>query len=146
MPAEFTRRGLDPTVVQCNVAFNRQRGTIRGMHFQRAPFEEVKIVRCTRGAIFDVVIDLRRNSPSYGKWFSAELTEGNRRMLYVPPGVAHGYQTLTDNTEAYYHVSAAYSPAHASGVRWNDPQFGIEWPLDVTVMSARDIEWPDYVP
>jgi dTDP-4-dehydrorhamnose 3,5-epimerase len=143
-PDAFTSRGLDPTLVQCNLAFNHRRGTIRGMHFQRAPFEEVKIVRCTRGAIFDVVIDLRPDSPTHGEWFAAELSEDNRRMLYVPPGFAHGYQTLTDNVEVYYHVSAAYSPSHASGVRWNDPRFRIQWPLEVTEVSARDAEWPDF--
>jgi dTDP-4-dehydrorhamnose 3,5-epimerase len=145
-PDVFTSRGLDPTLVQCNLAFNHRRGTIRGMHFQRAPFEEVKIVRCTRGAIFDVLIDLRRDSQTRGKWFAAELTQDNRRMLYVPPGFAHGYQTLTDNAETYYHVSAPYSPTHASGVRWNDPRYDIQWPLGLTEISARDAEWPDFEP
>jgi dTDP-4-dehydrorhamnose 3,5-epimerase len=143
-PDAFTSRGLDPALVQCNLAFNHRRGTIRGMHFQREPFAEVKIVRCTRGRIFDVVIDLRPDSASHGKWFSAELSEDNRRMLYVPPGFAHGYQTLTDDTEAYYHVSAPYSPTHALGVRWNDPRFGVRWPLAVSEISARDAEWPDF--
>jgi dTDP-4-dehydrorhamnose 3,5-epimerase len=144
MPEAFTSRGLDPTVVQCNLAWNHRRGTIRGMHFQRAPFEEVKIVRCTRGVMYDVVIDLRPKSNTYGKWFPCELTEHNRRMLYIPSGFAHGYQTLTDGVEAYYHVSTPYSPAHASGVRWNDPRFGIRWPLALAEISTRDAEWPDF--
>jgi dTDP-4-dehydrorhamnose 3,5-epimerase len=143
-PDEFAARGLDPTLAQCNVAWNHRRGTIRGMHFQRAPMEEVKIVRCTRGAILDTIIDLRPGSPTYCQWISVELTEDNRRMLYIPFGFAHGYQTLVDGVETYYHVSAAYSPEHASGVRWNDPRFGLRWPLEPTVISARDRDWPDF--
>lgn len=143
-PDEFAARGLDPTLAQCNVAWNHRRGTIRGMHFQRSPMEEVKIVRCTRGAILDTIIDLRPGSPTYCQWISVELTEDNRRMLYIPFGFAHGYQTLVDGVETYYHVSAAYSPEHASGVRWNDPRFGLRWPLEPTVISARDRDWPDF--
>lgn len=143
-PDEFAARGLDPTLAQCNVAWNHRRGTIRGMHFQRSPMEEVKIVRCTRGAILDTIIDLRPASPTYCQWISVELTEDNRRMLYIPFGFAHGYQTLVDGVETYYHVSAAYSPEHASGVRWNDPRFGLRWPLEPTVISARDRDWPDF--
>jgi dTDP-4-dehydrorhamnose 3,5-epimerase len=145
-PDEFERRGLDSTLAQCNLAWNHKKGTLRGMHFQRAPFEEVKIVRCTRGAIFDVVVDLRPGSPTFGRWISAELSEETRRMLYIPRGMAHGYQTLTDGVEAYYHVSAPYSPEHAAGVRWDDPRFGIIWPMPPTVMSTRDKTWPDFVP
>jgi dTDP-4-dehydrorhamnose 3,5-epimerase len=142
---EFTARGLDASLAQCNLAYNHRKGTVRGMHFQRAPFEEVKIVRCTRGAIYDVIIDLRPGSPTLGKWIGEELTEDNRRMLYIPPGFAHGYQTLTDKVETYYHVSAPFSPAHADGVRWDDPAFAIAWPLgEPTVMSARDKAWPSF--
>jgi dTDP-4-dehydrorhamnose 3,5-epimerase len=144
-PEEFTARGLDPSLAQCNIAWNHRRGTIRGMHFQREPVQEVKIVRCTRGAILDVIVDLRPESRTFCRWTSVELTEDNRRMLYIPFGFAHGYQTLTDGVETYYHVSAPYSPVHASGVRWNDVRFGIEWPLEPTVISTRDIAWPDFV-
>jgi dTDP-4-dehydrorhamnose 3,5-epimerase len=143
-PDEFAARGLDSTLAQCNVAWNHRRGTIRGMHFQRAPMQEVKIVRCTRGAILDTIIDLRPGSPTFCQWISVELTEDNRRMLYIPFGCAHGYQTLVDGVETYYHVSAPYSPEHSSGVRWNDPRFGLRWPLEPTVISARDRDWPDF--
>jgi dTDP-4-dehydrorhamnose 3,5-epimerase len=141
---DFVTRGLDPTLAQCNVAWNHRRGTLRGMHFQRPPMEEVKIVRCTRGAILDVIVDLRPESPTFCRWTAVELTDENRRMLYIPFGFAHGYQTLVDGVETYYHVSAPYSPAHAAGVRWNDPRFGIRWPLAPTAISSRDTEWPDF--
>ena len=141
---EFTSRGLDPTLAQCNIAWNRRAGTVRGMHFQRPPMQEVKIVRCTRGAILDVIIDLRPESPTFCHWTSVELTDENRRLLYIPHGFAHGYQTLVDGVETYYHISAPYSAAHSSGVRWNDPRFGIQWPLEPTVISARDRNWPDF--
>jgi dTDP-4-dehydrorhamnose 3,5-epimerase len=144
-PDELTARGLDPTLAQCNMAFNRRKGTIRGLHFQRAPFDETKIIRCTRGAVCDVILDLRPDSSTFRRWVALELTADNRRMLYVPSGLAHGYQTLTDEAETYYHVSAAYSAAHAAGVRWNDPAFAIDWPLGKpTVISARDRHWPDF--
>jgi dTDP-4-dehydrorhamnose 3,5-epimerase len=142
---ELTRRGLDATLVQCNVAWNRVRGTLRGMHFQRAPYEEVKIVRCTRGALLDVIVDLRRASPTFRRWTSVELTADTRRMLYVPKGFAHGYLTLTDDVEAYYHVSAPYVPEAAGGVAWDDPAFGITWPFAPAVISKRDREWPRFV-
>jgi dTDP-4-dehydrorhamnose 3,5-epimerase len=144
VPEELTRRGLDPTVVQCNVAWNQRRGTIRGLHFQRPPMQETKIIRCTRGAMLDVVVDMRPESQTYCQWAAVELTDENRRMLYVPFGFAHGYQTLVDGVEAYYHVSAPYSAGHASGVRWNDRRFGIQWPLEPTVISDRDTAWPDF--
>ncbi len=144
-PDELTARGLDPTLAQCNLAFNRRKGTIRGLHFQRAPFEEAKIIRCTRGAVCHVILDLRPRSPTRRRWVAVELTADNRRMLYVPPGMAHGYQTLTDEAETYYHVSARYSPAHAAGVRWDDPAFAIAWPLGPpSVISPRDRDWPDF--
>lgn len=142
---EFERRGLDPAVVQCNASWNVKRGTLRGMHFQREPFGEIKIVRCTRGALVDVIVDLRADSPTYGRWTSVELTADNHRALYIPPGLAHGYLTLVDGVEAYYHVSRPFSPAHATGVRWNDPAFGIAWPFEPVVISAKDRSWPDFV-
>jgi dTDP-4-dehydrorhamnose 3,5-epimerase len=138
------QQGLDPTLAQCTLAWNHRRGTIRGMHFQRAPMQETKIVRCTRGAMLDVIVDMRPDSPTFCEWASVELTAENRRMLYIPIGFAHGYQTLVDGVETYYHVSAPYSGAHASGVRWNDPRFGIRWPLEPTVISDRDTAWPDF--
>jgi dTDP-4-dehydrorhamnose 3,5-epimerase len=143
-PDEFEKRGLDPTLIQCNLSWNKQKGTLRGMHFQRAPFEEVKIVRCTRGAVMDVVVDLRRDSPTFCQWTSVVLDADSRRMLYIPKGFAHGYQTLTDDVEVYYHVSARYEPTHATGLRWNDPAFGIAWPLTPTVMSEKDRTWPTF--
>jgi dTDP-4-dehydrorhamnose 3,5-epimerase len=144
-PEEFHRHGLDPTLVQCNASWNRKKGTLRGMHFQTEPFSEVKIVRCTGGALLDVIVDLRTSSPTYCQWTSVELTAANHRALYIPKGLAHGFITLTDDVEAYYHVSAAFSPAHSSGVRWNDPAFGIAWPFPPTVMSEKDRAWPDFV-
>jgi dTDP-4-dehydrorhamnose 3,5-epimerase len=143
-PSAFTRLGLDPGVVQCNLSWNRRKGTLRGMHFQVDPFSEVKLIRCTRGALFDVIVDLRPDSPTFRQWISAELTADNRRALYVPRGFAHGYLTLTDDVEAYYHVSTAFSPEHAQGVRWNDPAFGIEWPFEPAVVSGKDRAWPDF--
>jgi dTDP-4-dehydrorhamnose 3,5-epimerase len=144
-PEEFHRHGLDPTLVQCNVSWNRRKGTLRGMHFQTEPFSEIKIVRCTRGALLDVIVDLRKQSTTYCQWTSVELTADNHRALYIPKGFAHGFITLTDDVEAYYHVSAPFSPPHASGVRWDDPAFGISWPFAPTVMSGKDRNWPDFV-
>lgn len=133
-------RDLLPHVAQSSVSFTLKKGTLRGMHYQRAPHEEAKLVRCTRGAIFDVVVDLRR-----AQWFGAELTEENGRMLYVPPGFAHGFQSLADRSEVSYHISRAYEPAAAAGFRWNDPLFAIDWPIPPTVISERDQSWPDFV-
>lgn len=141
---EFEAHGLNPLVVQCNIAYNKKKGTLRGMHFQNPPFQEAKLVRCTQGAILDVILDLRPDSPTYKKWASAELSEDNHRMLYIPEGFAHGYQTLTETTEIIYQVSQFYAPESASGVRHNDPAFGIEWPLEVTAISELDKKWPDY--
>ncbi len=143
---EFAAHGLNSTLVQCNISFNRRKGTIRGMHFQVAPFEEAKLVRCTRGAIYDVMIDLRPESPTNRRWIGLDLTAGNRRMLYVPEGFAHGFQTLEDDTEVFYQMSQVYSPEHARGVRWNDPAFGIRWPLRDCVISERDRSYPDLLP
>jgi dTDP-4-dehydrorhamnose 3,5-epimerase len=141
---EFEKRGLDTTLVQCNVAWNRVKGTLRGMHFQRAPYEEVKIVRCTRGALLDVIVDLRQGSPTFCRWTAVELNAESRRMLYIPKGFAHGYLTLTDDVEAYYHVSSPYVPESAGGVGWDDPAFGIEWPFTPSVISSRDRAWPRF--
>ena len=142
---EFRRAGIPLEVVQCNVSFNRQRGTLRGMHFQVAPQEEAKLVRCTRGAIHDVIVDLRTESSTYKRHFPVELTASNHRGLYVPPGFAHGFQTLEDDVEVFYQMSTAFSPGHASGLRWNDPLLGILWPLEPTVISAKDASYDDFV-
>jgi dTDP-4-dehydrorhamnose 3,5-epimerase len=145
LPDEFTARGLDSRLAQASVAVNRARGTIRGLHYQTAPFEEVKVIRAIRGAIYDIALDLRRDSPTFLQWAGVELAADTHRMLYVPQGCAHGYQTLTDDAQVFYFVSAPYSPAHQAGVRWNDPAFGIEWPLGTpTVINQRDATYPDY--
>jgi len=139
---EFEQRGLNVNLRQCNIAFNLQRGTIRGMHFQKKPHQEAKLARCVRGAIYDVVIDLRPESPTRYRWVAVELTQENRRMLYIPEGLAHGYQTLTDNAEVFYQISEYYHPQSADGVRWNDPVFSIPWPLPVAVIAERDANYP----
>ena len=139
---EFTEHGIEFLPVQANMGLSARKGTIRGMHFQAAPALEAKLIRCTRGSMFDVVLDLRPNSVSYGKWHGAELSADNGRMLYVPEQCAHGYQTLENNTEMYYLTSQFYTPSVASGVRFDDPAFGIEWPLAATVVSAQDRSWP----
>jgi dTDP-4-dehydrorhamnose 3,5-epimerase len=142
---EFESHKLNPVVVQSNVSFNKKKGTLRGMHYQSAPYEEAKLIRCTRGSLYDVIIDLRPDSPTYMKWLGVELTEDNYTMLYVPEGFAHGFQTLVDNTEAVYQVSQVYSPGYEGGVRYDDPSFAIKWPLKVEVISEKDKSWPDYV-
>jgi dTDP-4-dehydrorhamnose 3,5-epimerase len=142
--AEFTAHGLKSNFVQCNVSFNIRRGTLRGMHYQAQPHEEAKLVRCTQGAIFDVIIDLRKDSETYKQWLGVELTAVERRMLYVPQGFAHGFQTLEDNSEVFYQMAEVYSPAHARGARWNDPAFNVAWPLPDPIVSARDAAYPDF--
>lgn len=144
LPEEFHKRGLDLALAQCNVAFNHKRGTLRGMHFQTAPHAQAKLVRATRGALLDVIVDLRPESPAYCRWDAVELTADNHRMLYMPEGLAHGYLTLTDDVEAYYHASTPWAPQAEGGVRWNDPVFAIEWPFDPVVISERDAGWPPY--
>jgi dTDP-4-dehydrorhamnose 3,5-epimerase len=139
---EFSEQGIDFVPVQANMGFSSRKGTIRGMHFQEAPALEAKLVRCTRGAMFDVVLDLRPASETYGKWYGAELSAENGRMLYLPEHCAHGYQTLEDNTEMHYMTSQSYTPALARGARFNDPAFDIQWPLPVTVVSEQDRNWP----
>jgi dTDP-4-dehydrorhamnose 3,5-epimerase len=141
---EFEERGLEANVTQCAASYNVKSGTLRGMHYQRAPHAQTRFVRCVRGAIYDVMIDLRPDSTTFGQWVAAELTAENYRMLYIPRGFAHGFQTLTDNAELTYLIGGEYRPAAEAGVRWNDPFFGIEWPLDVTVISPRDANHPDF--
>lgn len=141
---EFAAHGLCTRFVQCNISFNKRKGTIRGMHYQVAPHAEAKLVRCTMGAIYDVIIDLRPGSPTFAQWVAVELTAQNRRMVYVPEGLAHGFQTLEDNTEVFYQMSEFYHPECARGVRWNDPAFGIKWPLTPVIISARDQSYPDF--
>lgn len=139
---EFVENGLNPDVAQCNVSFNPSRGTLRGMHFQTAPHAEDKLVRSTRGAIWDVIVDLRPDSPTYKKWYGVELSATTRRAIYVPKGFAHGFQTLTDDAEVLYMMAEFYHPDSASGVRWDDPAFGIEWPIANPSMSDRDRSFP----
>jgi dTDP-4-dehydrorhamnose 3,5-epimerase len=141
---EFARNGLNPALVQCGIAYNHRQGTLRGMHYQAAPAEEAKLVRCTRGRIFDVAIDLRPASPTFLRYAAAELSAEERNMLYIPEGCAHGYITLEDDCEVLYQMSAAYRPELARGVRWNDPAFGIAWPVEVAVISERDRTYPDF--
>ena len=141
---EFEAHGLNPRFVQANISYSKMRGTLRGMHYQEAPYAEAKLVRCIRGAIYDVIIDLRQGSPSYGRWMGLQLTANNYRMLYVPEGFAHGFQTLEDDTEVFYQVSQFYSPQYERGVRYDDPSFAIKWPLEVRVISEKDKSWPDF--
>ena len=143
---EFEAHGLVPRVTQANISFNKYKGTLRGMHYQAAPFAETKLVRCTRGAIYDVIVDLRPDSPTCMQWLGVELTAENYKMLYVPEGFAHGFQTLIDNTEATYQVSQFYTPEAEGGLRYNDPTFNIDWPLEVQVISDKDRNWPDFRP
>ena len=143
---EVEAYGLDSRIAQCSTSLNRVRGTVRGMHFQVAPFAETKLVRCTRGAIHDVIVDLRPESPTFTRHFAIRLTEDNRRSLYVPVGFAHGFQTLRDDCEVFYQISEFYSPEHSRGVRWNDPVFGIDWPEAMRVITDRDGSYPDFHP
>ncbi len=142
---EFTAYGLHPNLVQCNVSFNKRKGTLRGMHYQVPPYEEAKLVRCTMGAIFDVVIDLRPDSPTFKQWAAVELTAKNLKMLYIPENFAHGFQTLEKNSEVFYQMSEFYHPECARGVRWDDPAFGIAWPLAQSFMSEKDRGYPDFL-
>jgi len=141
---EFGERSLETNFVQESISFNKRRGTIRGMHFQVEPHAETKTVRCTAGAVYDVIIDLRPGSPTYGKWHAVELSALNRRTLYIPVGFAHGFQTLENDSELLYQISAEFEPAAARGIRWNDPQVGINWPiLEGVTISERDAALPD---
>lgn len=144
-PDELAARGLDAALAYEAVSFNARRGTLRGMHFQAAPHEETKVVRCTRGAIFDVIVDLRPDSATFKRWFGAELTAANGRALYVPAGMAHGFQTLVDDTEVAYQISEFHHGESARGVRWDDPAFSIEWPQAASrVISGKDLAYPDF--
>lgn len=141
---ELEAHGLIADVAQANMSLSKTRGTLRGMHYQKSPFEETKLVRCTQGALYDVIIDLRPDSASFKQWIGVELSADNYRMLFVPKNFAHGFITLTDDTEVTYMVSQFYAPGSELGIRWNDPQFGIQWPLDVQVISEKDANWPDF--
>jgi dTDP-4-dehydrorhamnose 3,5-epimerase len=142
---EFAARGLENAFVQWSISQNAGAGTLRGMHFQSPPHDEVKLVRVTAGALYDVIVDLRPGSPAFKRWIAVELTAENRLSLYIPKGVAHGFQTLEDATEVFYGISAFYEPSAAGGVRWDDPSFGIEWPpSDRRIISDKDRSWPDF--
>jgi dTDP-4-dehydrorhamnose 3,5-epimerase len=139
---EFAALGLDEAVVQCNVSFNHRVGTLRGMHYQAEPYGEAKLVRCTMGRILDVIVDIRLDSPTRGRWFSTELSAENHRMLFIPRGFAHGFQTLVDNSEVFYQMSALYEPSAARGLRWDDPVLAIDWPIAGPIVSERDRAYP----
>ncbi len=141
---EFEKLGLNPHLEQCSFSFNHKKGTLRGMHFQQSPHAEAKVVRCTQGEIYDVIIDLRVDSPTFRKWEAVVLSSENRKMLYIPEGFAHGFQTLEDFTEVFYQISCPYVPGFASGVRWNDSCFGIKWPYEVSVISEKDQHYRDF--
>lgn len=140
----FKEHGLNDQLVQCNISFNKKRGTLRGVHYQAAPYEEAKLVRCTMGEIYDVIIDLRPASPTFTNWIAIELTAENRRALYIPEGFAHGFQTLTDNTEVFYQMSEKHHPDAARGLRWNDPLFNVSWPINTMVISEKDNNYPNW--
>lgn len=135
---EFEANGLNPRLVQCSISYNKFKGTLRGMHYQVAPMAEAKLVRCTRGAIYDVTVDLRYDSSTYCRWMAMELNADNHRMLYIPEGFAHGFQTLEDNTEVFYQMSEFYTSEYAQGFRYDDPVFGIKWPLKTVIISEKD--------
>jgi dTDP-4-dehydrorhamnose 3,5-epimerase len=141
---EFEGQGLNPRLVQCSLSYNARKGTLRGLHYQAEPHPEAKLVRCTKGAIYDVVVDLRRDSPTFKEWVGVVLTDESREMIYVTEGCAHGFLTLEDSTEVSYQISEFYRPDLAKGVRWNDPAFEIEWPGEVRVISERDQAYPDF--
>jgi dTDP-4-dehydrorhamnose 3,5-epimerase len=141
---EFETHGLNPNFVQANMSYNKSKGTLRGMHYQESPHEEAKLIRCTRGAIYDVIIDLRDDSPTYKKWIGVELTSENYKMLYVPEKFAHGFVTLEDNVEVAYQVSQFYAPGSENGIRYDDPSIGIIWPIEIRVISDKDNSWPDF--
>ena len=138
---EFSKHNLNSKLVQCNISFSKKRGTLRGMHYQTKPFEESKLIRCTKGKIFDAIIDLRPSSKTFKKWFGIELTEENYKMLFVPEGFAHGFQSLVDNTEIIYQVSEFYTPGSELGIHWNDPAFNIKWPVKEKIITEKDNSW-----
>lgn len=141
---EFADKQLCSGLKQCNISFNKKKGTLRGMHFQIEPCREAKLVRCTMGSLYDVTLDLRPESPTFGKWEAFELTSSSRLALFVPEGIAHGFQTLEDNTEVFYQMSEFFNPAFARGIRWDDPAFNIRWPIPEKIISAKDQSYPDY--
>lgn len=141
---EFEQYSLYPNIVQCNISYNKKKGTLRGMHYQVKPHEEAKIVSCVRGSIYDVIIDLRPDSSTYYQWFTVELSTENYKMLYIPEGFAHGFQTLEDNTVVFYQMSEFYHPECSMGVRWDDPAFNIEWPDDERIIAFKDFQYPDF--
>lgn len=141
---EFEEHGLNWKLKQCNISFNKRKGTVRGMHYQAAPFEQAKLVRCTMGALYDIILDLRADSETFKQWQGFNLSADNREMLFIPEGFAHGFQTLSDETEVFYQMSDFYVPEAGMGVRWNDPAFSIRWPLEVSVIAERDANYPDY--
>jgi dTDP-4-dehydrorhamnose 3,5-epimerase len=141
---EFTAKGLEAHYAQHSVSFTARRGTVRGMHYQREPHSEAKLVRCAKGAIWDVIIDIRPGSPTYRRWQSFELSSANKYQLYIPKGFAHGFQTLSDDVEVNYLISAPYSPEHSMGIRYDDPSFEVHWPLAVAEISLKDLHWPDF--
>jgi dTDP-4-dehydrorhamnose 3,5-epimerase len=143
---EFEVHGLEIRIAQCSTSYNKKKGTLRGLHHQASPFEETKIVRCTRGSIYDVIIDLRADSATFTRFFAAVLSADNRKAIYVPAGFAHGFQTLRDDTEVFYQISEFYAPDHSRGVRWDDPVFAIPWPDDERTIAERDRGYPDFVP
>jgi dTDP-4-dehydrorhamnose 3,5-epimerase len=140
----FLAHGVDLPILQINFAVNDRRGTLRGLHYQASPHEEGKLIHCTVGAVYDVIVDLRAGSPSRGRWIGVDLTADNQRVVYAPPGCAHGYVSITDHAALLYHMSAAYTPGFGRGVRWNDPRLGVEWPIKPLLISDRDREWPDW--
>ncbi|MBN1460307.1 MAG: dTDP-4-dehydrorhamnose 3,5-epimerase [Armatimonadetes bacterium] len=142
---EFEAHGLNPRLVQCDISLSLRKGTLRGMHYQAKPYEEAKLVRCTRGAVHDVIVDIRPESPTFAQHLGIVLASDSHRMLYVPEGFAHGFLTLSDDAEVFYQMSEFYAPDHAQGFRWNDPAFEIEWPSEVLVASAKDLSYPDFV-
>lgn len=141
---EFEEIGLKPCIVQCNISSNKKKGTLRGMHYQKPPFCEVKMVRCFKGAVYDVIVDLRQDSPTFKQWLGFELNENNKNMLYIPEGFAHGFITLEDDTMLYYHVSEFFNPQADSGVRYNDPVFNIKWPFEPAIISEKDSNHGDF--
>ena len=141
---EFKSHGLNGELVQCSISFNKKKGTLRGMHYQAPPYEETRLVRCTQGAIHDVIIDLRPDSSTYKRHLAIALTAENRKMIYVPPGLAHGFLTLEDNTEVFYQMSEYYEPTSTRGIRWDDTTFGIKWPIEIQLISSRDQNYPNF--
>ena len=141
---EFKKKGLSDIILQCSTSFNKKKVTLRGMHYQSEPYAEPKIVLCTNGAIYDVVVDLRKNSSTYKKWVANELNMKSQKMIYIPKGCAHGFQTLEDNTEVFYQMSEFYHPEYAKGIRWDDVAFNIQWPLPISVISQKDLSYPDF--